>query len=132
MGLGIGLGYVIKSILALGVIIFAANYSLKYLNTFMTKKGKAIRIIERTVVNKSSSICIVEIAGTYYVMSFTDTRNEILRELTESEKEAVIKTQETMETSENMQKKPVFSEGKSVSFFKQLQSRYQSLYEKRK
>ncbi|WP_226799440.1 flagellar biosynthetic protein FliO [Carnobacterium mobile] len=129
MGLGIGLGYVIKSILALGVIIFAANYSLKYLNTFMTKKGKAIRIIERTAINKSSSICIVEIAGTYYVMSFTDTRNEILRELTESEKEAVIKTQTEAEGERNT---PLFSEAKSEPFLKQLQSRYQSLYEKRK
>lgn len=129
MGLGIGLGYVIKSILALGVIIFAANYSLKYLNTFMTKKGKAIRIIERTAINKSSSICIVEIAGTYYVMSFTDTRNEILRELTESEKEAVIKTQTEAEGERNT---PLFSEAKPEPFLKQLQSRYQSLYEKRK
>lgn len=129
MGLGIGLGYVIKSILALAVIIFAANFSLKYLNTFMTKKGKAIRIIERTAINKSSSICIVEIAGTYYVMSFTDTRNEILRELTESEKEAVIKTQTA---SEDEQQTPFFSEAKSKPFLKQLQSRYQSLYEKRK
>lgn len=38
MGLGVGLGYVVKSIFALVVIIFIANYSLKYLNTFMTKK----------------------------------------------------------------------------------------------
>lgn len=129
MGLGIGIGYVVKSIFALAIIIFIANYSLKYLNTFMTKKGKAIQIIERTAINKSSSICIVEIAGTYYLMSFTEARNEILRELTEVEKAAVIKTQET---AEGIQDKPNVSNGKPTQFLKQLQSRYQNLYEKRK
>lgn len=129
MGLGVGLGYVVKSILALVVIIFIANYSLKYLNTFMTKKGKAIRIIERTAINKSSSICIVEIAGTYYVMSFTETRNEILRELTESEKEAVIQSQELDESN---QESPDLFKGKPIQVFKELQTRYQNFYEKRK
>ncbi|MGB6178166.1 flagellar biosynthetic protein FliO [Carnobacterium sp.] len=129
MGLGVGLGYVVKSILALVVIIFIANYSLKYLNTFMTKKGKAIRIIERTAINKGSSICIVEIAGTYYVMSFTETRNEILRELTESEKEAVIQSQELDESN---QESPDLFKGKPIQVFKELQTRYQNFYEKRK
>jgi len=40
----VGLGYVVKSIFALVVIIFIANYSLKIFKlTFMTKKRKAIR-----------------------------------------------------------------------------------------
>ncbi|SEK22194.1 flagellar protein FliO/FliZ [Carnobacterium iners] len=129
MGLGVGSGYVVKSILALVVIIFIANYSLKYLNTFMTKKGKAIRIIERTAINKSSSICIVEIAGTYYVMSFTETRNEILRELTGSEKEAVIQSQELEESN---QESPDLFKGKPTQVFKELQTWYQNFYEKRK
>lgn len=129
MGLGVGLGYVVKSILALVVIIFLANYSLKYLNTFMTKKGKAIRIIERTAINKSSSICIVEIAGTYYVMSFTETRNEILRELSETEKEAVIHSQKIDESN---QESPDLLKNKPVQLFKQLQTTYQNFYEKRK
>ena len=127
--MGLGIGYVVKSIFALVVIIFVANYSLKYLNTFMTKKGKAIRIIERTAINKSSSICIVEIAGTYYVMSFTETRNEILRELTESEKEAVIHSQKI---DENSQVSPELHMEKPIQWFKQLQTRYQTFYEKRK
>ena len=129
MGLGVGLGYVVKSIFALIVIIFIANYSLKYLNTFMTKKGKAIRIIERTAINKSSSICIVEIAGTYYVMSFTETRNEILRELSETEKEAVIHSQKIDESN---QESPDLLKNKPVQLFKQLQTTYQNFYEKRK
>ena len=129
MGLGVGLGYVVKSIFALIVIIFIANYSLKYLNTFMTKKGKAIRIIERTAINKSSSICIVEIAGTYYLMSFTETRNEILRELSETEKEAVIHSQKIDESN---QESPDLLKNKPVQLFKHLQTTYQNFYEKRK
>lgn len=95
----------------------------------MTKKGKAIRIIERTAINKSSSICIVEIAGTYYVMSFTETRNEILRELTGSEKEAVIQSQELEESN---QESPDLFKGKPTQVFKELQTWYQNFYEKRK
>lgn len=129
MGLGVGLGYVVKSIFALVVIIFIANYSLKYLNTFMTKKGKAIRIIERTAINKSSSICIVEIAGTYYVMSFTETRNEILRELTETEKMSVIHSQKIDESNQEV---PDSLKNKPVQLFKQFQTTYQNFYEKRK
>ena len=125
----LGIGYVMRSIFALVVIIFIANYSLKYLNAFMTKKGKAIRIIERTAINKSSSICIVEIASTYYVMSFTETRNEILRELTESEKKAVIYSQKI---DENSQVSPELHMDKPFQWFKQLQTRYQTFYEKRK
>ncbi|WP_414838998.1 flagellar biosynthetic protein FliO [Carnobacterium sp. TMP28] len=129
MELGVGLGYVVKSIVALVVIIFIANYSLKYLNTFMTKKGKAIRIIERTAINKNSSICIVEIAGTYYVMSFTETHNEILRELNDSEKEAIIQTQE-VDVSNLTSPNPLNSN--LTHWIKQFQTRYQNFYEKRK
>lgn len=129
MGLGVGLGYVVKSIFALVVIIFIANYSLKYLNTFMTKKGKAIRIIERTAINKNSSICIVEIAGTYYVMSFTETHNEILRELTETEKMSVIHSQKIDESNQEF---PDSLKNKPIQLFKQFQTKYQNFYEKRK
>jgi flagellar protein FliO/FliZ len=129
MELGVGLGYVVKSIFALVVIIFIANYSLKYLNTFMTKKGKAIRIIERTAINKNSSICIVEIAGTYYVMSFTETHNEILRELSDSEKEAIIQTQEVDESNP---KSPNPLNSNPIQWIQQLQTKYQNFYEKRK
>ncbi|MCA9766128.1 MAG: flagellar biosynthetic protein FliO [Carnobacterium sp.] len=129
MELGVGLGYVVKSIFALVVIIFIANYSLKYLNTFMTKKGKAIRIIERTAITKNSSICIVEIAGTYYVMSFTETHNEILRELSDSEKEAIIQTQEVVEMDP---KSPNPLNNNLIQLIQQLQTKYQNYYEKRK
>lgn len=62
-------------------------------------------------------------------MSFTDTRNEILRELTELEKEAVIKSQEIAESN---QEYPDLLKSKPVQIMKQLQTRYQNFYEKRK
>lgn len=138
--MGFGLGYVLKSVVGLIVIIWAANYGLKYLNTFMTKKNQVIKVIDRTPTSKSSALSIVEIADTYYLMSFTDTRNEILKELTAVEKEKI--------TSSIEEKRPDFpmrsdnqQTGKTlvqilvqtlVQTFKSLRSRYQSFYEKRK
>ncbi|SFP96839.1 flagellar protein FliO/FliZ [Desemzia incerta] len=99
MGFGTGLEYVLKSVLALIVIIFLANKLLGYMNTIMNKQTKAIRIIERMPVNKNSSICIVEILGSYYLMSFTEGRNEILKEFTEDESQAIIAMRKEKELS---------------------------------
>lgn len=93
MGFGTGLEYVVKSILALVVIIFLANKLLAYLNTVMKQQTKSLQIIERMPVNKNSSICIVELLGNYYLMSFTEGRNEILKEFSETESEAIRKLQ---------------------------------------
>ncbi|WP_188203959.1 flagellar biosynthetic protein FliO [Desemzia incerta] len=99
MGFGTGLEYVLKSVLALIVIIFLANKLLGYMNTIMNKQTKAIRIIERMPVNKNSSMCIVEILGSYYLMSFTEGRNEILKEFTEDESQAIIAMRKEKELS---------------------------------
>lgn len=99
MGFGTGLEYVLKSVLALIVIIFLANKLLDYMNTIMNKQTKAIRIIERMPVNKNSSMCIVEMLGSYYLMSFTEGRNEILKEFTEDESQAIIAMRKEKELS---------------------------------
>ncbi|EDP69234.1 Flagellar biosynthesis protein FliZ [Carnobacterium sp. AT7] len=128
----LGLNYVLKSVVALVVIIFAANYGLKYLNTFMTKKNQVIKVIERTPISKSSALSIVEIADTYYLMSFTDTRNEILRELTAEEKAKITKSIEEVLPATPVKQKKAISSKKNIQTFKTLQSQYQSFYEKRK
>lgn len=128
----LGLSYVVKSVVALIVIILAANYGLKYLSTFMTKRNQVIKVIERTPISKSSALCIVEIADTYYLMSFTDTRNEILRELTTEEKEKITANIEETKQVVPMKAKNTYSGKKTSQTFKTLQSQYQSFYEKRK
>lgn len=102
----------------------------------MAKKNQVIKVIERTPTSKSSALSIVEIADTYYLMSFTDTRNEILKELTAVEKEKIASSIEekipyfpTRSDNQQMGKKLVQI---LVQTFKSLRSRYQSFYEKRK
>ena len=128
----LGLSYVLKSVVALVVIILAANYGLKYLSTFMTKRNQVIKVIERTPISKSSALSIVEIADTYYLMSFTDTRNEILRELTTEEKEKITTSIEETKPVDSLKSKKHHPDKKIGQTFKSLQSQYQSFYEKRK
>lgn len=120
MGFGTGLEYVLKSVLALIVIIFLANKLLGYMNTMMNKQTKAIRIIERMPVNKNSSMCIVEMLGSYYLMSFTEGRNEILKEFTEDESQAIIA----------MRKEKELSAGQSSLDAEQLKEIYAKIQEK--
>ncbi|MER2041964.1 flagellar biosynthetic protein FliO [Desemzia incerta] len=120
MGFGTGLEYVLKSVLALIVIIFLANKLLGYMNTMMNKQTKAICIIERMPVNKNSSMCIVEMLGSYYLMSFTEGRNEILKEFTEDESQAIIA----------MRKEKELSAGQSSLDAEQLKEIYAKIQEK--
>lgn len=120
MGFGTGLEYVLKSVLALIVIIFLANKLLGYMNAIMNKQTKAIRIIERMPVNKNSSMCIVEMLGSYYLMSFTEGRNEILKEFTEDESQAIIA----------MRKEKELSAGQSSLDTEQLKEIYAKIQEK--
>lgn len=98
----------------------------------MTKRNQVIKVIERTPISKSSALSIVEIADTYYLMSFTDTRNEILRELTTEEKEKITANIEETKQVVPMKAKNTCSGKKTSQTFKTLQSQYQSFYEKRK
>ena len=98
----------------------------------MIKKNQVIKVIERTPISKSSALSIVEIADTYYLMSFTDTRNEILRELTAVEKEKITSSIEEKRPAAPMNQKKQQTGKKAVQTFKSLQTQYQSFYEKRK
>lgn len=129
MGFGTGLEYVFKSVLALIVIIFLANKLLQYLNSVMKKQAKTIQIIERMPINKSSSLCIVEMLGKYYLMSFTEGRNEILKEFTETESEAIIAMQQERVTF-GEQKLPNGEQFKET--YAKVQEKIQTYTEKRK
>lgn len=85
MGFAVDIGYLFKSGAALVFIIFLANVLLKKLHTFSGNQKGAITIMERTPVGKSSSLAIAEIAGSYYLMSLTETGSEILKEFSMEE-----------------------------------------------
>lgn len=76
---------IMKIIVILIIVLLLANVSLKNLNKYMKKQNKIIRIIERISVSNNSSISIVDICGKYYIMSFTETENKILKELDDEE-----------------------------------------------
>lgn len=79
-----------QTIIVLVLIIFLANISLKYLNKYMHKQNKIIKVVERTSVFNNSAIGIVDICGIYYLMSFTDKENKILKELEKSDVESML------------------------------------------
>lgn len=71
----------IQTLIVLIIVILLANLLLKYLNKYTLAKNKIVKIIERVAVNKNSYLSIVEVCGKYYLMSFNDQGNEILKEL---------------------------------------------------
>lgn len=76
---------ILQTIVVLLIVIALANLTLKYLNKYMKKQNKIIKIIERVTVNNNSALSIVEACGKYYLMSFTGTENKILKELDKEE-----------------------------------------------
>lgn len=76
-----------KMIFVLILVILFANISLKYLNSKINKNGRMIKVIEKTSVDAHSSIGIVQIIGDYYLMSFTEKENTILKDLSKDEVE---------------------------------------------
>lgn len=78
---------IIQTIAVLALVIVLANFSLKYLKNHMTKQNKLIRVIERAAVNNNSALAVVEVCGKYYLMSFTNNENKILKELDEEDLE---------------------------------------------
>ncbi|MDR7869589.1 MAG: flagellar biosynthetic protein FliO [Tissierellaceae bacterium] len=81
---------IIQTIIVLIIVILIANLVLKYLNKYISGKNKAIKIVERVAVNKNSYISIVEICGKYYLMSFNENNNQILKELDGEEIEGLL------------------------------------------
>ena len=76
-----GIFSLIQILIVLIIVILFANYVLKYLNKYMVGRNKIVKIVERVAVNKNSYISIVKICRKYYLMSFNENRNEILKEL---------------------------------------------------
>lgn len=76
---------IIKTIFILLVVLFLASILLKYLNKYNLSSNRAMKVIERLSLSNNSSIAIVEICGTYYLMSFSDKENTILKELDKKE-----------------------------------------------
>jgi flagellar protein FliO/FliZ len=97
----------IKMIAFLLIILYLINVSLKYLNRYTNQQNNQLRILQKIAVSKTSSIGIVQILDKYYVMSFSEQQNQILKEL--SEEEATVLMTKKGEVSE-LQRVPDFSE----------------------
>lgn len=76
---------VLKMIIFLIVIIYAINWTLKYLNRYTNQSSEVIEVIQRLGVSKSSSIAIVKILDQHYIMSLSDNQNQIIKILTAEE-----------------------------------------------
>jgi len=75
----------VKMILFLGIILYLAQFLLHYLERYSKPVGKNMQILDKIQVSKTSSIGVVKILDTYYLMSFAEQSNEILKELDVSE-----------------------------------------------
>ncbi|MFT8668747.1 MAG: flagellar biosynthetic protein FliO [Liquorilactobacillus hordei] len=95
---------VFKTIIFLIIIIFMINICLKYLGKYTNQSKRNFRIIQKIAVSKTSAIGIVQIIDTYYVMSFSENRNEILKELNDYEVAQLLDSLENPKSSENNSK----------------------------
>lgn len=84
-----GVDQFIQMLIALLLIIVLANFLLKKLNNVNQVRSKAIKIIERVPVSKSSSLCIVQVGSQYMLMSFSEHSNEVIKEFSQQEKEEI-------------------------------------------
>lgn len=77
--------YVLRSIVALILVIWLANVALKYINKYSNNESKSIQVVERISVSKTSSLAIVKIVNDYYLMSFSEQAIETLQKFNEEE-----------------------------------------------
>lgn len=90
---------VVQTIIVLIGVIILANLSLKYLNKFMLKQNRIIKIVEKTPIFNNSALGVVQVCGIYYLMSFTDKDNRILKELDKSQVELFIEETKSQQTN---------------------------------
>lgn len=76
---------VFKSIVFLVIVILLIQIVLSYINKFNQAQSKNIEIIEKLTINKDSSMAIVLVCGSYYLMSLTPTSNQLIKKLNEFE-----------------------------------------------
>lgn len=120
-----GFLYVLRSIIALVVVIWSVNVVLKYLNQYTSKQTKSIEIIERVSVSKSSSLAIVKVLNQYYLMNFSENSSEMIREFTEEQTEEIEKIFSEQEDGEPSE----FFKGFN---FKELKEKYLSFFNQKK
>jgi flagellar protein FliO/FliZ len=71
----------IQTIIVLLIVIYLANLTLKLLNRKIQKQNTMIQILQKQQVTQGSSIAVVKIIDTYYLMSLAEKENRILKEL---------------------------------------------------
>ncbi|WP_432739985.1 flagellar biosynthetic protein FliO [Ligilactobacillus agilis] len=72
---------VVRLIIGLAVVIFLINVLMRYLNKYTTQNNDSLRLVLRVALSKNLSLGIVEILGTYYVVSMSEQKLEIIRQL---------------------------------------------------
>jgi flagellar protein FliO/FliZ len=80
----------LQTIIVLLIVIYLANLSLKVLNRKIQQQTTMIQIIQKQQVTPGSSIGVVKILDTYYLMSLADKENTILKELEKKDVEAMM------------------------------------------
>ena len=89
--------YILRTLVALVIVIWLANVAIKYLNNYSKNDMRNIQIVERISVSKASSLAIVKIVNEYYLMSFSEDKNEIVQKFS---KEEVFEIEERLELKE--------------------------------
>lgn len=125
---GIGVSQFVQMLFALFLIIILANFLLKRLDRMNQVRSKAIKIIERVPVSKSSSLCIVQIGTQYMLMSFSESGNEVIKEFSQKEKEDIQKRihQQTQDTKNITDLKKITGDLKGK--YGQLKKKYEDSF----
>lgn len=76
---------VVRLIIGLAVVIFLINVLMRYLNKYTTQNNDSLRLVLRVALSKNLSLGIVEILGAYYVVSMSEQKLEIIRQLEATE-----------------------------------------------
>lgn len=98
-----------KMIAGLAAVLLLIVLTLKYLNRFTSQANENFRVVKKIAVTKSSSLAIVLIVDKYYVMSFSEQENKIIKELSKEEAEKLIREnrqneERQLEMAENFKK----------------------------
>lgn len=72
---------VVRLIIGLAVVIFLINVLMRYLNKYTTQNNDSLRLVLRVALSKNLGLGIVEILGSYYVVSMSEQKLEIIRQL---------------------------------------------------
>lgn len=124
--------YVVRSIVALVVVIWLANVVLKYLNKYSNHTTKSIQIVERISVSKTSSLAIVKIVGNYYLMSFSENSSETIKQFSEAEVKEIEAKLVLQEASDPVNAVKEFDFSRLKEFdLKDLKSKYSQLFEQK-